>query len=281
MKKVKVLVIFGLGFLIGMLLYIGNTTITTTHIKIDNKRLPQAFSGLTIAQVSDLHNATFGNENQELVDKITQSHPEIIVVTGDIIDSRRTDLDVAYNFLESATKISPVYYVSGNHEARLSQYNDFQSSLETIGVHVLDNTSIVLTKENASISLVGVEDPLFQHSKSEEDAMNMNLNTALTDVEGFKILLSHRPEHVDLYQEKAIDLVFSGHAHGGQVRLPIIGGMIAPDQGLFPKYTEGTYDKGDTTLVVSRGLGNSLFPLRINNRPELVIVTLENNLNEM
>ncbi|GEM02526.1 hypothetical protein SAMN05421839_14216 [Halolactibacillus halophilus] len=250
--------------------------IETTQLTIQSDHIPEDFDSFKIAQVSDLHNAMFGKDNQRLTKAIEKVEPDLIVVTGDVIDSRRTDVDVAYRFFEAVKNIAPVYYVTGNHEARLDLYPTFQSRIEDIGVQVLKNTSIELTKNNETITLTGVDDPLFQQDSTEEATMMNQLDRALPEASNYTILLSHRPEHFSLYEQAGVDLVFSGHAHGGQVRLPFIGGLIAPHQGWLPEYTSGKYVSSETTMIVSRGLGNSLFPIRVNNPPELIVVTLTN-----
>ncbi len=275
MKRYKWVLLFISILIVSVWLYRGNTIIETTALTIQSHHIPESFDGFKIAQVSDLHNAAFGKDNHKLIEALENAEPDVIVVTGDVIDSRRTDVDVAYRFFEAAESIAPVYYVTGNHEARLDVYPMFQSRVEDRGIHVLSNTSIELTKNNETITLIGVDDPLFQQALSEEETMIKQLDSALPEADSYTILLSHRPEHFSLYEQANIDLVFSGHAHGGQVRLPFIGGLIAPHQGMLPKYTSGKYESGKTTMIVSRGLGNSLFPLRVNNRPELVVVTLE------
>lgn len=276
MKRYKWVVLFISILIVTVWLYRGNTIIETTELTIQSDHIPESFDGFKIAQVSDLHNAVFGKDNQRLIDALENVQPDLIAITGDVIDSRRTDVDVAYRFFEAAKSIAPVYYVTGNHEARLDVYPTFQARLEDIGVHVLRNTSIELTKNNETITLTGVDDPLFEQASTEEATMMNQLGRALPEESNYTILLSHRPEHFSLYEQAGVDLVFSGHAHGGQVRLPFIGGLIAPHQGWLPEYTSGKYESGETTMIVSRGLGNSLFPVRVNNPPELIVVTLTN-----
>ena len=193
-----------------------------------------------------------------------------------MIDSNHTNLEVALSFAQQAVKIAPCYFVTGNHEAWVgSQYEELKTSLENAGVTVLQDEAIELNYGDECIQLIGLNDPDF----SERDSFLSEsiLETKLSQVNisnGFTILLSHRPEHFNVYQNKNIDLVLSGHAHGGQFRLPFLGGVIAPNQGLFPKYDAGIYTENGTTMIVSRGIGNSIIPVRINNRPEIVIIEL-------
>ena len=258
----------------------GNTALTVSNIKISSSRIPIAFSGFRIAQVSDLHNAEFGKGNRKLLELLSESKPDIIAITGDLVDAGHTDIGVALDFAKEAVKIAPVYYVTGNHEASLSQYNELKAGLETIGVTVLDNDAVQLNHGKEAISLIGLSDPDFTIKGDifgEVPAMvSTKLNNLADDENSYTILLSHRSELFESYVHCNIDLVLSGHAHGGQFRLPFIGGLIAPNQGLFPQYDAGLYTSGSTNMTVSRGLGNSIIPIRFNNRPEVVVIELLN-----
>lgn len=257
-----------------------NNSIQNTSIKYENKMIPKVFNGYKILHISDLHNKSFGKNQKILLEKIEAESPDIIVITGDLIDRRKYDLKPAEILVESAIKIAPVYYVSGNHEAWSGKYKSIKEMLTRLGVDVLDNRKIDISINNEKITLLGVSDPNFLTSTYFDDTNILNMEENLDDLSNtsnFQILLSHRPELFKLYNEKNIDLIFSGHAHGGQFRLPFIGGVIAPNQGFFPKYTSGVYKMNQSTLIVSRGLGNSIIPIRLFNRPELVVVTLFKN----
>lgn len=254
-----------------------NKAIGVTNYHITDKKIPAEFASFRIAQISDLHNTEFGDENQELLELLRQNVPDIIVITGDLIDARRTNVDVALSFVEKAMEIAPCYYVSGNHEGSLSIRLDFQESLTQRGVVVLDNERVEIERNGQSIHLMGVYDFSLQYRYKldpDESVMMRPLRKVAPPAGEFSILLSHRPELFDTYAKSGVDLVLTGHAHGGQARLPGIGGLIAPDQGLLPEYDMGVYKQDQTEMVVSRGLGNSLFPLRFNNPPELVMVEL-------
>ena len=208
---------------------------------------------------------------------LKEAQPDIIAITGDLIDSRRTDVEVALDFAERAMEIAPCYFVAGNHEARVVEYEQLKTGLNGLGVIVLENESVDLRIGDAVISLIGVEDPSFRTDYATGDSEGV-MRTALegyVNQDVFTVLLSHRPELIDVYSEMGVDLVLAGHAHGGQVRLPIAGGVIAPNQGFFPAYDAGLFTSGNTNMIVSRGVGNSLMPLRVNNRPEVVIIELE------
>nr|WP_054874520.1 metallophosphoesterase [Oxobacter pfennigii] len=259
--------------------YWQNNSIAITKSDYKNPKIPKEFEGFVIAQISDLHNKEFGNNQNILLDKLKSISPDIIVVTGDLIDRRKYNLEISMEFIEGAVEIAPVYYVSGNHEEWSGKYEDIKSGLLNAGVKVLDDEKDSISIENASIDILGLRDPDFYTSNYLEGTKTAQLEANLkkwTNDNGFKILLSHRPELFDLYVKSNMDLIFSGHAHGGQVRLPFIGGLVAPDQGFFPKYTSGHHVKNNSTMYISRGLGNSIIPLRIFNRPEIVEVTLKN-----
>lgn len=244
-----------------------NRALVLTEITI-SAELPEAFHGYRIAQVSDLHNAQFGDDNERLLTLLRESEPDLIVITGDLVDSNRTDVNTALAFAAEAVKIAPVYYVTGNHESRISQYTTLKNGLTAAGITVLENEALSLERDGSSIRLLGLMDPAFGGDPAA------NLEMLLTDHSGYTILLSHRPELFDIYVQSGVNLVFTGHAHGGQFRLPLIGGLVAPNQGVFPKYNSGLYTENATNMVVSRGLGNSVFPFRFNNRPEVILVTL-------
>ncbi|MBQ9744651.1 MAG: metallophosphoesterase [Clostridia bacterium] len=248
-----------------------------TEYIVTSDRLPNEFDGFRIAQVSDLHNSEFGKGNSELLDMLKEAEPDIIVITGDLIDSRNPDIDIAINFIKKALKIAPCYYVSGNHEANVPEYQKFKNEMIACGVHVLENKCVYITASKEKIQLIGVDDPLLQVNSSSDDSeetMKNVLDGLTSQGEYYTVLLSHRPELFELYSKYNIDLILSGHAHGGQFRIPFVGGVFAPSQGLFPKYDAGLFYENGTNMIISRGIGNSSFPLRINNRPEIVIVEL-------
>ena len=249
-----------------------NTALTLTAYEIDGA--PEGLDGLKIAQVSDLHNAQMGENNEKLLSLLKSAAPHLIVITGDMIDSRRTDLDVALAFAEEAVRIAPCYYVTGNHEARCEEYPAFKEGLALRGVTVLDGARATINYEGETLTLIGVGDPSFTatQTESEQSVTQTALRALVREEDGYTVLLSHRPELFETYAECGVDLVFSGHAHGGQIRLPLVGGVIAPNQGLFPKYDAGVYTSAKTRMIVSRGIGNSAFPFRLGNRPEVVIV---------
>lgn len=251
-----------------------NSSPAATQVTVASGALPEAFEGFKIAHVSDLHNAVFGRKNERLLSLIRAAEPDIIAITGDLIDSRHTDIDSALAFVEAAAEIAPVYYVTGNHESRLD-FDEIEPRLIAAGARVLRNEAEYIEHGGERIRLAGIDDPSFIRTGGTAEERAAAELEQLGDGGGtFTVLLAHRPELVEVYAEYGAGLVLSGHAHGGQVRLPLLGGLYAPGQGLLPEYDSGLYSLGETQMVVSRGLGNSVAPLRVNNRPELVIVTL-------
>ncbi len=257
-------------------LYLQNNWISKTRFKISFQKLPKNFDKFKIVHISDLHNKFFGKNQQYLISQIEKEKPNIIIITGDLIDSRRYNEYIAIKFVKEAVRIAPVYYVTGNHEMRSGKFNDLEEKLINTGVKVLRNSWGKININGQTIVIAGVDDPYTGIRHREPIVMDKYLQEVKKDLDedSFKILLSHRPERIDAYASYGFDLVFSGHAHGGQVRIPFLGGLIVPNQGFFPKYTSGLHKIKNTVMVISRGLGNSLAPQRIFNRPEIIITEL-------
>ena len=256
----------------------GNTALELNTYTISSSKLPQSFDGYRIAHVSDLHNAEMGKNNEKLLIMLRDADPDMIAITGDLVDSRNTDIEVALQFVREAVKIAPCYYVTGNHEARISEYDELKEAMEAAGVTVLEDAQTEISLTGEFITLIGVNDPSYQTDYlfgDSETVMNTKLEELHTENDGFTILLSHRPELFDTYADHDIDLILSGHAHGGQFRLPFVGGLVAPNQGFFPEYDAGLFSMNHTNMIVSRGIGNSILPFRFNNRPEVIIIELK------
>ena len=276
MKRRVIVLIIAAVLVPALLIWLlwANSSPAATQVTVASGALPEAFEGFKIAHVSDLHNAVFGRKNEKLLSLIRAAKPDIIAITGDLIDSRHTDIDSALAFVEAAAEIAPVYYVTGNHESRLD-FDEIEPRLIAAGARVLRNEAEDIGRGGERIRLAGIDDPSFIRTGGTAEERAAAELEQLGDGGGtFNVLLAHRPELVEVYAEYDAGLVLSGHAHGGQVRLPLLGGLYAPGQGLLPEYDSGLYSLGETQMVVSRGLGNSVAPLRVNNRPELVIVTL-------
>lgn len=244
-----------------------NKHLETTHYTYEAEQLGVDLDGYRIVQISDLHNAKFGKNNQKLVDRIRECAPDMIVLTGDLVDSNHTNVDRAVQFVDEIVKICPVYYVTGNHEYWLdtSEYEKLMDGLASVGVIILDDQVVEISRGDAKFRLVGLDD------KSLADG---TLEALLSDEKELTVVLAHEPQYFARYAGTGVDLVLSGHAHGGQFRLPFVGGIVAPDQGFLPKYTAGEYYMDGTEMIVSRGLGNSVIPVRLFNYPEIVCVEL-------
>lgn len=265
-------------FLTGMLLlffwmFWGNRTIQVSQVEITDAEVPDAFIDFKIAHLSDIHDKNWG---ETLIAPIQEENPDIIVITGDLIDSNEPDIYSASLLIEELNKIAPIYFVTGNHEAWSGHYDTLKESLLNQSVNILDNEAIVLQRNGEELLLLGLKDSAFATEDEHSLTIEARVQELSGQFDGFKLLLAHRPELFESYVRNDLNLVLSGHAHGGQFRLPFIGGLIAPDQGLFPEYTSGVYEKNKTKMVVSRGLGNSIIPLRFNNRPELIFIELTN-----
>lgn len=246
-----------------------NKWLTVSHYTYQSDKVPETFDGYRIVQISDLHNATFGIDNRWLISKVQELQPDMIVLTGDMIDSNHTDMEVAIAFAAQAAEICPTYYVTGNHEDWLSKEDKDKliDGLKEAGVVCLADETATIHKNGEVLQLIGLNaESLWDNTLQE---LSVQIPT-----DNLQILLAHEPQYFEKYAGAGVDLVFSGHAHGGQFRLPFIGGLVAPDQGFFPQYTEGQHMNGDTTMIISRGLGNSIVPVRLFNLPEIVCVEL-------
>lgn len=246
----------------------GNRHLVTTEYTVQIAALPPAFVGFRIVQLSDLHNAEFGKDNKRLIEQVRRAKPDIIAITGDFVDSRRTDCAVSVALARTLATLCPVYYVTGNHEERLSAQTQksFYRDLSAAGVTLLHDKAETLTRAGATLSLIGIWE-----SSLWGDTLSTLIEKTPNTVH---IVLAHPPHRLRFYAEAKAELVLCGHAHGGQIRLPFLGGLVAPGQGFLPDYTDGVYTRDGTQMVVSRGLGNSIFPLRVFNCPEIVVVNL-------
>lgn len=257
-------------------LWWGNNSLTVSNYTVTSPDITKSFDGFRIVQLSDLHNKDFGGRLSRKVETLS---PDIIVITGDLIDSRRTDISVAEKFIKELKPVAPIYYVSGNHESRIEEYSALRKMLQANGVEVLDGKTVQIEKGGETVTLTGIDDAMFFGS-GLLDERKIVFSHKLKELSenkgsGFSVLLSHRPELLEIYAECGFDLAFTGHAHGGQIRLPFVGGILTPNQGFFPEYDAGEFRKDNTTMIVSRGLGNSVFPFRIGNRPDIVLCELK------
>lgn len=249
-----------------LLFLFGSTDeMVTVTYEVDSDQIA---SPICLALVTDLHSCDYGEGQGDLLAALQQADPDAVLLGGDIIDD---DLprDKAEEFVTQAAKIWPTFYVSGNHEYRREDMDDIKAFLRASGAVVLEGHCQTLTVNGQTIQLCGVDDP----AGIGDPAFDRQLFQAYQETDP---TLSHRPERIDQYRAYGFDLVLSGHAHGGQWRIPgLLNGLLAPNQGLFPDYAGGRYDFPDCTFLVSRGLAReTTFVPRLFNPPELVIVHL-------
>lgn len=254
-------------------LYTQNNYLKVDKHVIKSRKLSKEFNNYKIAHISDFHNKKSKYLTNNIVKTLKKEKPDIIVITGDLI--HQDNNDNAINLISRIKDISKIYYVRGNHEKRSNNYSSLETGLLKNGVIILNNKKEEIKINKETINIVGVDDPFNKKEKKDTTNILKRINNINYDRNKFTIILCHRPELFFTYVKTMVDLVFTGHAHGGQVRLPLLGGLYAPNQGIFPKYTSGLYQKNNTSMIVSRGLGNSGFPFRFNNRPNLIIVTLK------
>ena len=287
MNVLTILIIICLFILVFIYLNYENRKVKVSNYNVVNKKIPKDFDDYKIIQISDFHNTKYNKLIKEIIKEIRKQKPNIIVITGDLIHTNTWDN--AINLIKIIKDIAPIYYVPGNHEAIIEDYDKFIRILKDNKVNVLNDKVKILRTNKSEINLIGIEDPIIKMRG------NINLIKTLKKVdikkiakdtldeltynqENYSILLSHRPDFFDIYYNSNLDLILTGHAHGGQFRIPFIGGVFAPGQGVFPKYTSGIFNKNNTSMVISRGIGNSTFPFRVNNRPDLVVITLKNSI---
>lgn len=242
-----------------------------SRYEVKSQKLPESFDGFKIVQLSDLHGAEFGEDGMGLVEKVKELEPDIIALTGDFVTDEG-DLAAVEKLAARLTELCPVYFISGNHEFGSGLAVKVRNILERAGVKYLSNEYLTISRGEDGILLGGVEDPLAYADMLSPDELAQKMNDAAPDA--FKILLGHRNYWMTEYPELPVDLIFCGHAHGGLIRIPGVGGLIGTDRRLFPDFDAGEYNNGRYTLIVSRGLGNSVSIPRVFNRPEIVCVEL-------
>lgn len=249
--------------------YWENNSLTVTNYTYETQKAGKSLDGFKVVHISDLHNKRFGRKNSRLIKLIREQSPDIIVISGDIADSRHTDIAAAVEFVSEASEVAPVYYTTGNHEHRFSseKFDRLISGIQSAGGTVLLDKTAVIERGDERLYITGLADSSL-HTGILKNIMPQEPGC-------LSLLISHQPQFISLYTQSSADITFCGHAHGGQFRIPFVGGFVAPGQGLFPKYTEGMHFRGDKAVVISRGLGSSIIPSRINNRPEVVVVTIK------
>jgi hypothetical protein len=244
-----------------------NFKITSTHYELESSKIPFVFDGYKIVQVSDLHNASFGKDQSHLISSIKAEDPDLIVLTGDMVGSWIPDYQNALILIKEASKIAPVLVVDGNHDARLKTYPIQKQAMIDAGALVLEDENYPITILDSYIQILGLKERFEVKDRASPIKDLVDPNT-------FSLLLAHHPENFLDYVQAKVDLVLVGHAHGGQFRF-FDQGIYSPDQGLFPKYTDHLINQDSTSMIISRGLGESVLPLRLYNGPELVVITLK------
>ncbi len=270
----------GLRCLCGLIVFLHwqNYGLRTVRYVFSHRDMPAGFHGFKIVQISDYHNTS---QLQDAVLSITErEHPDIIALTGDLFDCRHTDIAAGLSLAQRLPAIAPTYYVTGNHEARLANADQLKDTLSGYGIKVMDDEKLLLQRNGDFVTLLGAQDPRFFAPDLEQEEDKITFRQKMLSLcagdNTFKILLSHRPEFIHTYRDAGVVLALTGHAHGGQFGIPFTDmGVFVPNQGLFPKYARGLKQLDNTTEIISRGLGNSAFPFRLFNRPEVVVVEFE------
>ena len=252
--------------------YFENYVIQSEEVILGSNRLPEAFDGLRVAEVADLHGKEFGQDSEDLLRALAEAEPDLIAVTGDLADEH-TDLSVIRTLAAAMAEIAPTYYVTGNHEWVMEDLSALFGILEEAGVTVLRNGYVPLTVDGETIILAGVDDPNGPYDQKTPAELVAEIRTEWGDP--YILMLAHRNDQLDLWSELQVDAVLTGHGHGGVIRLPFAGGLLGVDRELFPEYTAGVFSRGRTQMYVSRGLGNSGIPFRLFNRPHLPVLILE------
>jgi len=255
-----------------------NTRIKTAEYELHYQNLPDAFDGFRIVVLSDMHGAEYGENNERLISKIREAEPDIITITGDLIDRFQAkkpvekQIEIAKTLVDGLLPIAPVYYITGNHEWDTGAIRTLLVLLEDQGVQILRNRFTRLHAGSETIILAGTDDPNGPADMIKPREFVEGIRRS--GETGFIVMLEHRNYNLPLYSELGVDLVLSGHAHGGMVRLPFTDGIIGPSLELFPTYTDGIYNMGDTNMLVSPGLGNHLGWTRFLNNPQITVAVL-------
>ena len=261
-----------------------NYLLQTSRYQICSDKIPRAFDGFRIVQLSDLHGCSFGRENIRLITRIDREKPDVVVMTGDIADRQTKDYAAIFRFVKTLCGKCPVYFAYGNHEQELlsSRREAFQDGMHAQGVQILSNDAAELERGGEKIRLCGVRIPLryyrWNSRKKRRPVLSAEEMELLLGACGpeYTVLLAHNPLCFEAYAAWDADLTLSGHVHGGMIRLPHFGGLLSPERNFFPRYSGGLYRLGEQCMVVSRGLGRGA---RINNRPEILVLTLRRDPN--
>lgn len=277
MKKIRrLLALLALFALAAGFVYWQNFTLQVEPVELFFESLPPQFDGLRVAELSDLHGRSFGENNVRLLRTLQKARPDMICICGDLFDEK-TDLTMLEPLLTGLTDIAPVYYVTGNHEWQVKNLREILQKMRAWGVTVLENEGRVLSRGGAEMVVAGVHDPCGPYDMKSPAALVRELRS--TQGNDFILMLSHRNDELAMWSQLGVQLVLSGHCHGGVVRLPFVGGVFGTRRELFPEYDAGVYRQDGTTLFVSRGLGYTNVHFRLFNRPHIPIMILRSGKN--
>lgn len=283
-RKIMLIIVILLILIAALRLYIDNNVLEVSYYKVKSDKIPASFKGFKILQLSDLHSKSFGSNNKKLIRKINRENPDIVVMTGDMVSERDSDFEVFINLAEQIGKRYDTYYIVGNHEQNLDDVlrKALIDKLINIGIRVLDNEKVTITRGKDSINIYGLWFNLRYYKDVNNEytrdiyfgAGQIQSILGNLDTGSYNILLAHNPLYADTYSNWGADLILSGHIHGGMIRIPFAGGLLSPEIKLFPEYDAGKYQVNGKTLIVNRGLSRGEFGFRVFNRPEISVITL-------
>ena len=270
--------------LLSVTIFVSTSVVTITEYKLSYDNLPKEFDGFKILQLSDLHSADFGNNNEILIKKIDSVKPDIVVFTGDMINRDDINFDVFFDFCKEISKKYKIYYIYGNHEMDLNANNAkiLYDEMVKNNIKIINNKKITIKKGKSKINLYGLKYATKYYGKKDENSKYVLSEEDIVDYikeankDEFNIMLTHNPNYFDLYTNWGADLTLTGHIHGGMIRIPFIGGFFSPDRTFFPKYDSGIYEQNGKNMIVNRGIGGEK-GVRIFNNPEMVLITLKSN----
>ena len=282
-KKIIVLIFIALIF-IGILICFVKK-IDVTKYTISNEKIPEEFNGFKIVQLSDFHSQGYRNTTEDIINKVKDINPDIIVMTGDMVSWDMEDIDEVKVLIKSLVELYPIYYIDGNHEhlaeiLRPGKYVAFIEFMKELGVTTIKNDYIEIYKGDKSINLYGINLPLdgatgLYVKKFQLEKNYVEKTLPEVDKDKFNILLAHTPTFIKQYSQWGADLVLCGHMHGGIVRIPFTNiGLLSPERTIFPKYAAGKFKVNGSIMIVNRGIGGSSFDLRLFNNPEITVITL-------
>lgn len=270
-----------------MTILISNKIISISRYTITSDKIPEAFNNFKILQLSDLHSKDFENNNEKLIEKIDKENPDVIFMSGDMVNLYDKNFEVLFKLIDNLSEKYTIYYILGNHEETLYDVDidKIVNYLEERNVNVINNQKTELIKDNQKINLYGLGyNQKFYTQSGNKYGNNMEytadvISNTLGSINKneYNILLTHNPLLFEAYSKWGVDLVFAGHIHGGVIIIPFLGGLLSPEEKFFPKYYKGKYILNNSTMIVNAGLGNGKIPIRIFNRPDISVITLKSN----